>query len=305
MGLKKYGKVYLPNIGLFSIQRESASPNWDALSLNPPHENLEFISDGELLNTSKQNIKIPDVCKFQSESLMLNLVNQKEVDLPALGRLFIDNGDQIRFTPLEYNSINAFYNELKPISFNLVDQDKPTSSILEPVRRKNKKSYSRWLFLLLILPLLLIYFFSTRNSDFPLEKIPNGKVNIKPELPMDEGTILLPEQDTERDTEEKQILPENPGDIDKEERNWNAKKSESHASPSVDPTNSCYIIVGSFLNHQNSVRLKEKLEADGYTVQLFTYQSYLRVGIHLDCIDSDSTLSSIRQNIHKDAWIIK
>ncbi len=305
IGLKKYGKIYLPNIGLFTIHRESASPNWDELALNPPHENIVFISDEELFNISMQNIKIPEVCKLQSESMMSNLISQKEVDLPSLGRLLMDNQQHIQFIPYESNVINAFYNELKPVPFELVDHDVPIASIAEPVLRKPASKNSRWFLLLLILPFLLIYFYSNRNSDFPLEKIPNGKVNIKPELPPKEGVILLPEHDNDKDTEAGHVIPEIQNDSNAEERNWNAKKSESHSSPSVEFTNPCYIIVGSFLNHHNSVRLKEKLEADGYTVQLFPYQSYMRVGIHLDCIDADSTLSTIRQNIHKDAWLIK
>jgi hypothetical protein len=303
IGLRKYGKVYLPKIGLFSIYRESASPNWDKLSLNPPFENIVFIPERELFSTSNLNIKIPEICRFKSELLLSELIGQREMDVPELGRLFIDNEQLIQFTPFESNSINAYFNELKPVSFEFVDQDKPAGSIIEPVRHKSPKKYSKWLLLLLIFPMLLIYFYSTRSSDIPLEKIPNGKVNIKPEMTQNDGITLFPDSNISADPKMDDLLPNNTKEPDTADGNWNAKKAEPETPVKVEATDPCYVIVGSFLNHRNSNQLKLKLQAEGYQVQLFPYQSYMRVGIHMDCIDSVSTLSEIKRKVHKDAWI--
>jgi hypothetical protein len=151
----------------------------------------------------------------------------------------------------------------------------------------------------------LLYFYSNKNIDVALEKIPNGKVNIKPELPIEEGSTLFPEANDLGDADMDNVKPELPIESESKEKNWNTKMAEPESPIIIEAIDPCYAIVGSFLNHQNSERLKIKLESKGYQVQLFPYQSYMRVGIHMDCLKSDSILTEIRKNIHKDAWIFK
>lgn len=69
----------------------------------------------------------------------------------------------------------------------------------------------------------------------------------------------------------------------------------------------CIIIVGSFLNKNNALKLQKKVKRNGYTPYTAPYKNYHRVGVRFDCMSRDlhEVLSELKQKYDNQSWILK
>jgi hypothetical protein len=230
-----------------------------------------------------------------SSSWTSELHGGKAIAIDGIGVLKRDLQGLPFFYPDETSSLLAYYSILPAVPFTLPDNritHSPPEKAAVPIAKARSTFFSRSkLFGLLFLLLLLstVWWLSTPHFDVP--EIPNGRVNLKPGDYYDSGI-------------DKVNQPVDTTDLSENNANINVAPKETVSDSIRVQQDPCYVVLGSFLNKENSLRLKHELVRRGLTVELIPYESFTRVSVMIQCKESEERLAAFRSNYNQEAWLL-
>ena len=327
--LMEYGAVFVPEVGLFSLDYSGAAFQSYMTVLQPPSTRILY--DGaasksrkfaDLLEDSGMDANLAAHTQAAvAADYRVAIRQNKAFALTHLGK--IENG---LFTPDDPETFNI-YRGLKALQTEPVPAGiRHNDGFLSDISRKRVVAqparFNQYVFPLLISLIALFcigYWF--------MQSEPNAQTVVvaKQEEPqLQEKSIIeeLAPEDTITDKDIVEVLkpevtetpipepvvPEKT-EIPKKtvER---AKKTESKPLPVKGTTlksSDCVVIIGSFKNNNNASQLKKTVQKKGYQAYIEDYGGFRRVGIVFDCKanDPEKYKEDIRREINKDAWLLE
>jgi hypothetical protein len=298
--LWKFGYLPIPGIGIVRSLYTPASPDWTTSLFKAPSLEWHFSvweSEQEEQLFQSQHPDLWSTMAKVSERWIQDIQNGKEVSINGIGILKHNVAGLPIFFQDNESSLVAYYAMLPNVPFTLPG-NKVTQIHAEPSAVPKLKSKSRFfsrskIFAAVSVLLLLFTVWWLSTPDYAEQEIPNGRVNLKPG---DNYGIDSVNAERRNDTA---VLPD-------ESANLNvAPKDTEITMDSVDlGKDPCYVVLGSFLNKDNSQRLKQELIRKGLTVELMPYDSFTRVSVLIECRESAEKLMSFRSTFNSEAWLL-
>lgn len=316
--LMEYGKVFIPDVGLFSLDYRGAAFQQYMTILHPPSTRVLFDVDAIEPPTFADLL-----IKFGMES---GLALHTQTTLVSDYKMAVQQGSAFElrhfgkiqdgtFTPNDEETFNL-YRGLKEITVSPVparaDGIKHEESFLSDISRhraahksKQKDSYLLpWLVILTVLVFIGYWFWKSNSTQVDSPVVDKTQV----------VTIIdtLSTEDTITDIDMTIPPPPPPEEISKPEEPTAPAIADKSAQTLTTNTQThplsdeCVIIVGSFKNHKNASKLQKMISKKGYQAYVADYNGFRRIGVKFDCKNQDPEVFKleIRQKINKDAWLL-
>lgn len=324
--LMEYGSVFIPEVGLFKLNLQSATFQQYMTVLCPPNTSISFDTNGSSSFSFADrlfDIGMEKTLALHTQSALVSdyklAVNTgKPFILTDFGH--IDNGN---FTPQNTASFNVYHGlqEIKvtPLPSEIRHDENFLSSIQKKGNVENPSLLNKyWLpiLALFIVASSIIFWFMRYESGISTSKMSNNQPNQ--EISQIE---TMPVKDTISDYEDIVDIPfEAPQAISLQQEPQNKQvittepeKPKTKVTSKKETVNTqlkdyeCVIIVGAFKNHNNAAKLKSFIQKKGYQTYEANNGNLKRVGIKFDCskTDAEKFKEEIRSNINKDAWLLE
>lgn len=336
----KNGAVSIPGIGYLYTQNRNKEftkqdgylyPPRKILTFDPkPKKDVQFIEHlSHVFNVSLD--RASKLIEDFSKDLKKSLFEGERVKIPGLGSLRVES-ERLLFEPLEGNfhedylfypaiplvpllaekqkieptlapsekvgKVSAINKVDKPASTKNTDLDSSKSIKMENTNNRKDPYYDddKGLFsqigspLLLLLLLAVITFFSFKTGCFGL---------------LDKGKAMTTEVvDTVGDTAD-EVVNKATGAIaggGSTEEGYTGKYSDVLTQDIIDQ--GCVIVVGSFKNAKNALRMRNRIIAKGYQPFDEYHNGLNRIGLVFDCLEVDLVdfIQSVRKDIDPKAW---
>ncbi|MCZ2100400.1 MAG: hypothetical protein LC107_02545 [Chitinophagales bacterium] len=325
--LMEYGEVFVPNVGLFTLDFQGATFQQFMTILQPP--STQILYDGQATKPSVFATLLEDsgmdanlaahaqsaIATDYKEALREN----KVFILPQFGQ--IENGV---FTTIDPQTFNQ-YRGLKELAVvpipKGIKHDETFLSDITKKRTVDQKTTSFDLLFPLLVALLVLSIIGYRFTKGNVQsEIPNH-LAVKPVEQSKQEVLVIDElkpEDTITDADVGEKLqpltektetskPQNTPKSDIPAKAKPAASSTPSKSQISDNASSCVVIVGSFKRNQNASVLKTRLHNKGYETYVEDFGGFRRVGIKFDCAkkNPDEFKEEIRLKINKDAWLLE
>ncbi len=336
--------VIVPNFGGFLTHYVPAQIQFVEGQIAPPRRRLTFNprlidNDGLLVNHIAAQQGLPYKIAAEKlaqwvEELGTELVSRQYLQLPRLGKIFLNSDGKIEFSQdTSVNFLRAAYAlptlwRIFPISRPLAEIEgiapvvgtggsrplgkrKEAPTLLNTSEKVGQNSARRraaisGLVLLLIgLPICIWWLYprgENGGQQAGILPIYNTTPTNNPPAPLPDTNAI----DTNAvDTTSAPIVPPSP--TPNEDKNW--QKEEIEVVKKVDKNAKTFVIViGAFADPVNARRVLRRLEKEGYFPDLATTSKGLqRVGIQITCAESELKLhlQDIRRKFNAQAWVIR
>lgn len=317
--LMEYGKVFIPDVGLFSLDYRGAAFQQYMTILHPPSTRVLFDVDAIEPPTFADLL-----IKFGMESSLAlhtqtTLVSDYKAAVQQGIAFELRHFGKIKdgaFTPNDEETFNL-YRGLKEISVSPVPASavgiQHEESFLSDINRhrsahksKQKESFLLpWLIILTVL-VFIGYWFWKSNAMLPVPPIAvvDQGVVIIDSLPTEDKITDIDISLTDSAITDEVAVTEEPQSPTIEKPVSKPTTSNTQADISSDE---CVIIVGSFKNHKNASKLQKMISKKGYQAYVSDYNGFRRIGVKFDCKNQDPEAFKleIRKNINKDAWLLE
>jgi hypothetical protein len=298
--LWKFGFLPIPGIGIVRSLYTPAYPDWTSSMFHAPALTWSFSSweseQEEQYFQSQHPVLWSEMVEV-STRWRTDIQKGSDVTIDGVGILKGNGACQPVFFQDNESSLPAYYSILPSLSFSLPDnkstQVQPELPVA-PVKKSKSTFFSRSkVFAVLALLLLFIAVWWLSTPVFVEQEIPNGRVNLKP------GDYYGIDSNVVDQNTDNAELPD-------ADANFNVAPNDTvTAMDSYDSRmEPCYVVLGSFLNKNNSLRLKEELIKRGLTVELIPYDSFTRVSVLIECRESEEKLAAFRSTFNPEAWLL-
>ncbi len=326
--LMEYGAVFVPEVGLFSLDYSGAAFQSYMTVLQPPSTHILY--DGSatkpqdfaaLLEDSGMDANLAAHTQAAvAADYKVALRQKKSFALAHFGK--IENGVFAADDPETFNLYRGLKMlQVEPVSTGI----KHNEGFLSDINRKRvvdkPTSFNQYLFPLLIslIALFCIGYWFTQSK-------PNAQTAViaKQEAPQIQEKPIIDELAPEDTITDKDIVEVFKPEVSEAPVSDHVvpKKSEipekvvvpvkkAETKPVTEPSKAlkasdCVIIIGSFKNSKNAADLNNKIQKKGYQTYIETHGGFRRVGIVFDCKtnDPEKYKEDIRQKINKDAWLL-
>lgn len=323
--------VILPGFGGFTAEYKSAGIDQVQGLIQPPSKEVQFktnlvLNDGVLVDFIKTKYSI-EAAEAQEQvddyiqNLRERLAKKEIVQIPDVGKLYLDFEKTIKFLPDKTNFNKESFG-LPALNFYPVLRNKeeviaqtaqspsarpanqPADTSSKKAARITPHQILPWLIAasVFILGISLYYYYDRyidkfdETSEEDLASL-KERLNIKPSL---EDTALLNEPPAAQ--------PETKAEIN-EAKNIPAEPVPDTEAPTLAPgKKECIIIIGGFSNKTNAEKLVKKLYRDGFEPYSDLKGSLTRVGVQF-AFDTESEVNEVLEKVHdrynSSAWVLK
>jgi len=298
--------VILPGVGGLESSYKAAVV--DALQglVHPPSKKLRFnpnlkLNDGALVGlVAKKNQWPLDKARAEVEAfcagLSQSLDKREIVEIPGVGRLYIDLEGEYKFLPGQQNFLTESFG-LPEVKFNPAKRlpVQPVTQGSAPVpgpKRVSRINFNSPVFLVLafaVIILVVSVFFLLRNLNAPIAGGP-APLPIQTD-PAEAG----PDEDDPADDEDNSFVTGTLGEI-----------VDTESPTSLPGVREAIVIIGVFKDDANAELLIQTVFSDGYEAYSDKKGGATRVGIRLG-VESDTALQeqlrAIQARYNKKAWV--
>lgn len=274
--------VYIPNIGVLSLEhrpavisdhRQTISPPSSHVSYKEKHndssELVEWVADAEKISRGDAQ----SLLNNYTQDLFNQLVNFRSTEIEGLGTL-TKSGDNLSFdasyVPAEQEG------KLSTIRLQPIKRLKQAPSASAVVAQK-KKSFD-WMPILLgfLIGLVMVGLFSIGRY-------------IMSDAPQHTRTEVIPLDYKEATAES--AMPD---------------VNTNNYGQSIPTSGRCLIITGSFSKQKHVDEMVDLLEADGYQTYVESFYDLTRVGINFSCneVELEGFLQEVRSKYSAFAWYL-
>ncbi len=310
--------ITIPAFGSFELKQQSAKIDPVSGKIHPPGSEVVFIPivqpDDKLLKLvltnhfgySDEKAEL-EIMQFVRD-IKTNLEQREIVYLDGIGKLFLDQNDEIAFLPTTFNFTRENY-ALPDVNYAPI----PKSSISAPKKQPQKSFFRRRmsatsLTLLTVIAFTFIsinvYFLVKRNiQNKPTPIAQTIHINKKPSSILPSPTQFMDEI-ANIDTEEKKPTNEKAQPAIEVEDELSIQETKAR----ILNTNECVIIAGTFSTKRNAGKMIQKLLDQGYAPYKDKKGKHWRVGIifpYQSVYDIKHNLEDLSETYHTSAWILK
>ncbi len=312
--------ITIPAFGSFELKQQSAQIDPVTGKIHPPGSEVVFVPiiqpDDKLLKLvltnhfgySDQKAEL-EITQFVRD-IKTNLEQKEIVYLDGIGKLFLDQNDNIVFLPTTFNFTRDNY-ALPDVKYTPVQKGIAPTTPKKPVRKpffQRRRMSSSSLTLLTIVAFAFIsiniFFLVKRNiQNAPAPIAQTIHVNKKPSSILPSPTTFMDEI-TNIDTEEKKPTTERAQPAIEVEDELNVQETKAR----ILNTNECIIIAGTFSTKRNAGKMIQKLLDQGYAPYKDKKGKNWRVGIifpYQSVYDIKHNLEDLSETYHTSAWILK
>ena len=311
--------ITIPSFGSFELKQQSAKVDPVSGKIHPPGSEVLFSpiiqSDDKLLklvlvnhfgySEKKADLEITQFVRY----IKTNLEQKEIVYLDGIGKLFLNQNDEITFLPTTFNFTrdNFALPDVKyaPIQKGISSQPKKQEKT--PFFQRKRRISVPTLTLLTIIAFTFIsinvYFLAKRNiQNNPTPIAQTVHHNKKPSSILPSPTAFMDEI-SNIDTEEKKPTDKTQPAIEVEDE-LNVQETKAR----ILNTNECIIIAGTFSTKRNAGKMIQELLDQGYAPYKDKKGKNWRVGIifpYHSVYDIKHHLEDLSETYHTSAWILK
>mgnify|MGYP001343410289 CR=1 FL=1 len=300
--LYEHDTLAVPGLGTFVSQYKSAAVDHVQQKVQPPAKQWQFdallqLDDGVLVNYIRNHYKVS--LQDGQQAVVAYVKNARELldkremlSIPAVGRLYLDYENQLRFLEDTTNFNTASYG-LPAVAFSpVLRADRQAKPVEAPPPAQAQSAriagwfqrYFAWVVSLtavvIATGIYLVFFQPDTGGTDASPSAPASRINISPtQTPPEDWTVEAQEEDL--DTEDATLAPEQQYGI---------------------------ILIGKFANEQNVKRLVKKIFDAGYEPYTEKEGKLTLVGVQLAYEreeELEKALAKVRRKFDKSAQIIK
>lgn len=336
--------VIVPGFGAFLIREYSAEINAATHMLRPSSKRVAFNAsikdnDGLLANFISQEENVNYIQAVDSVAISVRgwhrmLRSGKKVNLPGIGRLYMDNEEKLQFNPaIEINydrysyGLNIFRTpaiqremEITQVIHEAIELHSPAADPIEKKRRILPvffKAATVAAFLGLSITAGFYFTDTSQNitnlagfSPWSFGTSSKPVVIESPKTKKDAFVDSDANKDSEKEVAAKKDLQINSSIETKEVPFVNSTKPANKIGPKNNNTStqlsSFHIIVGSFKNSVNATTYVKQLVAMGYDAYVAggsNNYSRVAIGNFKSSIEAKNNLTSIKKDLNPSAWV--
>ena len=324
--INRFDSVHLPSLGRFTKEYKSASFADSLHELSAPSIKLTFSQSNEENDDLADWISVREGISFaDAQKLVAYFVKLKTEELNAngqtqiypLGQLTVEN-DAISFLPKDSSLINEYFGlqniQVSPAERSAsektiasIDAAQPFSNLVN--EQEDGNPIWRWLGIIL-LALILILVFKTCLDQRVGKKGSSTSIeaDTTKELSANQADTSLGEKALGKiDSTLSEINPEkihidqlDSTDID------TVLESEELKNAPPGTLVECVIILGSYKNQRNAIRMMRDVEKAGYELYVGVNGDFTRVGLTYNCAKADlvAYIQKVRREFVREAWYL-
>lgn len=336
--LYEHDCVVVPGLGGFITNEEPAGIDFVQGILTPPSRKVRFnasLSDDDGLVIRQMALR-EHLDYAHAKALMVRevawinerLQKKEAVNLPGVGKLFLDIENKLRFVPEETNYALESYG-MPPLHFYPILRHQysaePIAPSKTPARRMNTNRVNRPAALVVAAAVMVLslmagiqYWNSSsikkdrneaafevagQKDDADKEKEGAAKTpevhTHAPDVPMAMQIEAAADNDDNAETakdDKREFTPEENKAMTKEY----LEKEEANSSAYI-------ILIGCFGNEANARKLSKKLLDDGFTPYSDRVNGMKRIGVRVNCSEADleKNLKTIQNKYNKGSWVLE
>lgn len=324
--INRFDSVQLPQLGRFTKVYTSANFDESVFELSAPSIQLTFKAEDRESQELADWISVREGIPFEDAQKLVTyfsnlkkeeLLRNGETSIYPLGKLLVKESG-LEFLAQDSSLINEYFGlqtvKVKPAERNVAekllinnDSSQPFSNLIHEQEASNP--IWRWLGIIL-LSLILIFVFKT-CLDRTIEnknqgsKIEVGSTDHESSNGLD--TALGQAAAGEIDSTLSEISPIKKH-IDQLDSNDIDTVLESEALKKAPPGTlvECVIILGSYKNQRNAIRMMRDVETAGHKLYVGVNGEFTRVGLTYNCAKADlvAYIQKIRREFVREAWYL-
>ncbi|KXK40832.1 MAG: hypothetical protein J5I52_01760 [Saprospiraceae bacterium] len=318
--LMDYGRVYIPDVGVFTLEYHEAANGETIFNLKPPLTKLNFNKSDEgkpdfatLLHDSGMP---EDHAQYIQASFQQDYQASIEKNQPfvinglgkIINQIFLPDDEQI-FN--KYRGLNDIHTQPIMVASKEVKHDEDYLYRLNQQNARKKKSWLNeyfWAIPISLIVLTAIILWLLSNDIRTIKHTPKQVAQQNPP----EMVEVLPAEDTITDDDMPPSVVQDTFIIEPNEPQKPSASEPTVVQPVIRPdasapTTDCAIILGVFKYHKNATRMKRDITKRGYESFIMDHNGMRRVGIRYNCdtTNAEAFKEKIRQEFNKDAWILE
>lgn len=316
--LMEYGKVFIPDVGLFTLDFRGAAFKEYMTILSPPSTQIVFDVDAVepptfadlLINSGMESdlalhTQTTLVSDYKAAVHQGNAFELIHFGIIQNGTFFANDDETFNL----YRGLNEINVSPVPASAEGIKHEESFLSDINRHRTVHKSSNKDqyllpWLAILTVL-VFIAYWFWQSNSTLVVPTVVDKTpvVTIIDTLSKEDTISDLDMTVSPPAIEEEVFMPEEPTSTTSEGQATEPQTTNKQPDLLSDE---CVIIVGSFKNHKNASKLQKLITKKGYQAYVADFNGFRRVGVKFDCKTQDPEAFKIemRKKINKDAWLL-
>lgn len=334
--LLEHGKVDVPGLGKFEMERKPSSFGDGRKSLKGPQQEIVFREEHDANDLKLQEriaakespqvdqAKAAEFVNQFTSDVLKGLMENEEVEIAYIGTIKRGSDEQIGFTQNQATAdkLNKYLPEVElpkaeksPVEEIKVKSEpvaKPASSIKEDIKAEPVQSYVeadksglawlKWLVGILGLVILSTLLFKMCGKE-------DGSAYRSNQTEENTEQIADSTEMNNKETAEKTNDPEEVS----EETEMNAEEENDRSDSDVIDASDfnkekCIVIIGSYQSAKNVRGAANKIESKGYQVYKETHGAYTRVGLNMNCEDIDGRYENFVNDVSREfgvnAWFL-
>ena len=310
--------ITIPSFGSFELKQQSAIIDPVSGKIHPPGSEVKFHS---IIQSNDKLLKLvltnhfgytnekadTEITQFVRD-IKTKLEQREIVYLDGIGKLFLDQNEEIAFLPTTFNFTRDNY-ALPDVKYTPIQKGNTQVKIQEKksfFQRSRMSASSLTLLTIVAFTFISINVFflakrSIQNNPAPIAQTIH--VNKKPSSILPSPTAFMDEI-TNIDTEEKQPSDQKAQPAIEVEDELNVQETKAR----ILNTNECIIIAGTFSTKRNAGKMIKMLLDQGYAPYKDKKGGNWRVGIifpYDSVYDIKHNLEDLSETYNTHAWILK
>lgn len=301
--LMEHGNVSIPDMGTFSLKKQSATFDTQLKILHPPKSQVVFTNQTDetcllldlLRNAGMSQDNANKILSAMLEDYKLSLSQVVPFELDGFGTLI----NQI-FIPKEDHYFNLFHG-LKPVKAIPVPSNKIVHnetyvnhlnhSLQSNIKRSTKHNFIFPISLAIIVAGIILAWLFTYETQPKVKSHPSiHAIHDTFAEPFVDDTPVFKTPDTSQNVEEKSEI---------------SHKMEE-GTPQEPSFQECIVIVGAFKSPKNVKKMKKRIESKGYDPYVQSHNGLVRIGVRYKCKEEKDEffIEKMKSQFNKSAWYL-